>query len=374
MSSPPASTPMATPTKLDIVVVGLSITSSWGNGHAVTYRGLLKELAQRGHAITFLERDAPWYADNRDLPKPPYARVHLYKSVAALKERFAPEIRRADMVIVGSFVPDGIEVGRWVTREAGGVTAFYDIDTPVTLARLAQGEAAYVDADLIRSYDLYLSFTGGPVLDLLERAYGARRARALYCSVDPGEYFAEPEIEPRWDFGYMGTYSDDRQPTLTRLLIEPARRWKAGRFVVAGPKYPERLRWPANVERIEHLAPARHRAFYNAQRYTLNVTRADMIRLGWSPSVRLFEAAACATPIVSDWWEGLDSLLKPDEEILIARDGSDALRILREMPDLERRRIGLAAQARVLAGHTAAHRAKELEDLALAELKQRLAA
>jgi spore maturation protein CgeB len=370
MSTPPT----APPARLDIVVLGLSITSSWGNGHAVTYRGLLKELATRGHSVTFLERDAPWYAQNRDLPKPPYAKTSLYKSVAALKERFAAAVRRADLVIVGSFVPDGIAVGTWVTREARGVTAFYDIDTPVTLAKLGQGDAGYIDAELVRAYDLYLSFTGGPVLDLLERKYGAQKARALYCSVDPAEYFAEPGAEPRWDCGYMGTYSDDRQPTLTRLLIEPARRWRAGRFVVAGPKYPQRIRWPANLERIEHLAPARHRAFYNAQRYTLNVTRADMIRLGWSPSVRLFEAAACGAPIISDWWEGLDSLLEPDKEILIARDTDETLRILREIPEPERRRIGFAAQARVLAAHTAAHRAAELEDLALAELRQRLAA
>jgi spore maturation protein CgeB len=278
------------------------------------------------------------------------------------------------MIIVGSFVPDGIEIGTWVTREARGITAFYDIDTPVTLARLEQGEAGYIDAELTRSYDLYLSFTGGPALDLLERRHGARKARALYCSVDPAQYFAEPDKKPRWDCGYMGTYSDDRQPVLNRLLVEPARRWRAGRFIVAGPKYPKRIRWPANIERIEHLAPARHRAFYNAQRFTLNVTRADMVRLGWSPSVRLFEAAACATPIISDWWDGLDSLLTPDEEILIARDHADTLRILRDMSEHERRRIGLAAQARVLAAHTAAHRAAELEEFALAELRQRLAA
>ena len=143
---------------------------------------------------------------------------------------------------------------------------------------------------------------------------------------------------------------------------------------VAGPKYPKRIRWPANVERTEHLAPRQHRAFYNAQRYTLNVTRADMIRLGWSPSVRLFEAAACGTAIVSDWWDGLDSLLQPDEEILIARGHDDMLRILRKIPEHERRRIGLAAQARVLAAHTAAHRAAELEAFALTELRHRLAA
>jgi spore maturation protein CgeB len=373
MSTSPA-TKIVPPKRLNVVVLGLSITSSWGNGHAVTYRGLLKALAARGHSVTFLERDVPWYAENRDLPKPPYAKTCLYKSVTALKERYGALVRRADLVIVGSFVPDGVAVGAWVTREAGGVTAFYDIDTPVTLARLEQGDPGYIDADLIRAYDLYLSFTGGPVLDLLERRYGAQKARALYCSVDPDAYFAAPDSRPRWDCGYMGTYSDDRQPTLSRLLIEPARRWKEGRFVVAGPKYPERIRWPGNLRRIEHLAPAQHRAFYNAQRFTLNVTRADMIRLGWSPSVRLFEAAACGTPIISDWWDGLDSLLKPGEEILIVREANDTLRLLRDLPEGERRRIGLAAQARVLAAHTAAHRAAELEDLAFAELRQGLAA
>jgi spore maturation protein CgeB len=159
----------------------------------------------------------------------------------------------------------------------------------------------------------------------------------------------------------MGTYSDDRQPTLDALLVEPARRWAGGRFVVAGPMYPPELRWPPNVRRITHLPPAEHRGFYNAQRFTLNVTRADMIAAGWSPSVRLFEAAACGTPIVSDWWAGLDTLLAPGTEVLVARDAAEALAIVREMPEAERRAIGDAARRRVLASHTAAHRAAELE-------------
>jgi spore maturation protein CgeB len=178
--------------------------------------------------------------------------------------------------------------------------------------------------------------------------------------VDPDLYCPEPR-RLRWDLGYMGTYSDDRQPTLDRLLLEPARRATSTRFVVAGPQYPRSIRWPANVDRLTHLPPQKHRAFYNAQRLTLNVTRADMIEAGWSPSVRLFEAAACGTPIVTDAWEGLEAFFRADEEILIARTTADTLQYLCDLDESHRRALGERARQRVLAHHTAAHRAAELE-------------
>jgi spore maturation protein CgeB len=345
---------------MKIVILGLSITSSWGNGHATTWRGLVRELVVRGHDVLFLERDVSWYAANRDLPHPPFGRTELYVSLAELKDRFALDVRQADAVIVGSYVPEGVAVGEWVTRTATGRTAFYDIDTPVTLAKLERGDYEYITPDLIPRYDLYLSFTGGPTLARLEQQYGAPIARALYCSFDPALYYPEPG-ELTYDLGFMGTYSDDRQPPLDQLMLEPARRWAVGRFVVAGPQYPASIEWPPNVARIEHLSPTQHRAFYNRQRFTLNVTRADMIRAGWSPSVRLFEAAACAVPIISDYWPGLGSLFKPGREILVANTAADTLRYLREIPADERRAIGERARARVLAQHTAAHRAAELE-------------
>ena len=349
---------------LDIVILGLSITSSWGNGHATTYRGLVRELAARGHRVLFLERDQPWYAENRDLPKPPFGKTELYTSLEDLKDRFAPAVRRADFVIVGSYVPQGVEVGEWVTETAGGATAFYDIDTPVTLAKLSRGDYEYISPELIPRYQAYLSFTGGPTLRLLERRYGSPMARPLYCSFDPKLY--QPEtIEPRWDLGYMGTYSDDRQPALDRLLVEPSRRWAKGRFTVAGPQYPDAIVWPKNVKRFEHLEPKKHSRFYNQQRFTLNITRADMVSAGFSPSVRLFEAAACGTPIISDIWPGLDSFFKIGEEILTARTCSDVLQYLRDIPEHERRALGERARARVLREHTAAHRAEELEGYAL---------
>ncbi len=360
MSAPP----------LRIVVCGLSITSSWGNGHATTYRGLVRELAARGHDVLFLERDVPWYASNRDLPEPPYGRAALYSSLEELRERFARDVREADFVIVGSYVPEGVAVAEWVIATARGKKAFYDIDTPVTLAKLRRGEHDYLSPALIPRYDLYLSFTGGPTLECLERKYGARRAAVLYCSTDPRLYHPEAR-RTEWELGYLGTYSQDRHPSLERLMLEPARRWGNGRFVVAGPLYPQGLEWPSNVGRIEHLAPPAHRAFYNSQRFTLNITRADMRRAGFSPSVRLFEAAACGVPIISDFWVGLDSILSVGREILVARTAEDTLRYLRELPEEERLAVGDRGRRRVLAEHTAAHRAAQLESYIREELDNR---
>jgi spore maturation protein CgeB len=340
---------------MKLVVLGLSLSSSWGNGHATTFRALLRSFAARGHDILFLERDVPWYANQRDLADPDFCRLEFYADLAGL-ERWRGEIGDADAVIVGSYVPEGVAVGRFVQDVARGVTAFYDIDTPVTLAKLERGDFEYLSPEVIPGYDIYLSFTGGPTLAHLEQHYRSPAARALYCSVDPDAY-PPLAVPKRWDLSYLGTYSPDRQPTLERLLIAPARALPDRRFVVAGPQYPADIDWPANVDRIDHLPPAEHAEFYSASRFTLNVTRADMIRAGWSPSVRLFEAASCGTPIISDIWDGIGDLLTPGEEIILAGDGAAVIAALSADADA----LGAAARSRVLAGHTAAHRAAELE-------------
>jgi nucleoside-diphosphate-sugar epimerase/spore maturation protein CgeB len=342
---------------MKLVVLGLSLGSSWGNGHATTYRALLAAFAVRGHAVLFLERTVPWYAGaHRDLVEPEFCRLEYYSDLDELA-RWQSEIAAADAVIVGSFVPEGVGVGRFVQAHARGATSFYDIDTPVTLAKLARGDFEYLSPDVVPGFDVYLSFTGGPTLRRIEQDYGAPAARALYCSVDPDAY--QPlEVPKRWDLTYLGTYSPDRQPTLERLLIEPARRRPELRFAVAGPQYPDDIDWPANVERLEHLPPAGHAEFYSASGLTLNVTRADMIAAGWSPSVRLFEAGACGTPILSDRWEGIDSLFVPQHEILLADSTEQAIAALERPAE----KIGRAARQRVLEAHTAAHRAAELEN------------
>jgi spore maturation protein CgeB len=344
-----------------ILFLGLSITSSWGNGHATNYRALVRELSARGHDVLFCERDVPWYAAQRDLPQPSWGRTSLYSSLEELVEGHSDDVAAADLVIVGSFVPDGVAVCDWVLENAGGTTAFYDIDTPVTLGKLRRGEHEYVSPELVGRFDLYLSFTGGPTLQVLEEELGARRAVPFFCLVDP-EAYRPMEAEKRWDLGYLGTYSDDRQPVLEQLLMEPARRSPKATFAVAGPQYPERIEWPPNVERIEHVAPGGHASFYAAQRFTLNVTRAEMRKAGWSPSVRLFEAAACGVPVISDRWEGLERLFTPGEEILIADSAADVVDLLAETGEEEAAAIGERARRRVLAEHTAERRCEQLEE------------
>jgi spore maturation protein CgeB len=360
-----------------IVFLGLSITSSWGNGHATNYRALVRELSARGHDVLFCERDVPWYAAQRDLPRPPWGQTSLYSSLDDLAERHEDDVAEADLLVVGSYVPEGIAVAEWALGVAAGATAFYDIDTPVTVGKLRRGDREYLAPELVGRFDLYLSFTGGPTLELLETEFGARRAVAFHCLVDPDAY--EPRQAPiRWDLGYLGTYSHDRQPLLDRLLLDPARatlvrptppgrgqtnkRGGSGLgFAVAGPQYPAGVEWPANVERIEHVAPGDHPDFYAAQRFTLNITREEMRAAGWSPSVRLFEAAACGVPVISDRWQGLDSFFVPGEEILVADSGEDVVAFLSEVGEDERREVAARARRRVLAEHTAERRCEQLE-------------
>ncbi|KTD19051.1 CgeB family protein [Legionella jordanis] len=344
---------------MKFAVIGLSITSSWGNGHATTYRALLKEIAKAGHEILFLERDVPYYAANRDLPNPDFCSLKLYGSNEELFNLYEKDIAAADVVIVGSYVQGGVEVGQWVNASANAVKAFYDIDTPVTMAKLQREDYEYLTPDLISQYDLYLSFSGGPVLEHIERHYGSPAARPLYCSVDPEHYF--PERHPKkWAMGYLGTFSTDRQPTVDLLLCKAAQALTNETFIVAGPQYPTDVIWPKNVERVEHLPATQHREFYNSQKFTLNVTRADMIKFGYSPSVRLFEAAACGVPIISDFWEGLTALFEEGAEILIAKSTEDVIRHLECLTEVERMQIAENARKKVLKNHTAKTRAYEL--------------
>jgi spore maturation protein CgeB len=351
---------------LHIVVLGLSLSSSWGNGHATTYRSLLKGLAQRGHDLTFLERNVRWYAENRDLIDPGYCRLAFYDSLSELAA-YAREVARADAVIVGSYVPQGRQAIAWLLERAQGVKVFYDIDTPVTLADVEARTCAYLAAQQIGEFDLYLSFTGGPLLEHLTRRHRARAAAALYCSVD-SDYYRPRRRAKRWDLGYLGTYSHDRQPALERLLLEPARRRPDLRFVIAGAQYP-RMRLPDNVEHLAHLPPSQHPAFYSSLRWALNITRAQMVHTGYSPSVRLFEAAACGTPLISDRWPGLEALFEAEAEIVLA-DGPQATLAALALPEQKRRSIAHKARRRILREHTAQHRAVELEAMLVAAMRR----
>jgi spore maturation protein CgeB len=347
---------------MKITIFGLSITSSWGNGHATTFRALCQALQRRGHRIVFFERDQEWYAGNRDLPGPPYCEVRIFETWQEIRPTVRSELQDTDVALVGSYVPDGIAALDEVLDSNVPVKAFYDIDTPITLGQLRRCSATgYLLARHLAALDIYFSFTGGPLLQELA-TYGVSFAVPLYCSVDPDRHRELPvNADYACDLSYMGTYAADRQPKLEELLCHPARRLQGKRFIIAGPQYPPSIQWPANVERVLHLSPRHHAAFYCSSRLTLNVTRRDMVMAGYSPSVRLFEAAACAATIVSDNWPGLDTFLAPGREVLLASGSDDMMRYLAEYDAGELRRIGRAARERVLAGHTNDIRAAEFE-------------
>lgn len=349
---------------MKIVIFGLSITSSWGNGHATTFRALCQALHARGHRIVFFERNVEWYASNRDLPSPQFCTVRLYEDWQSALPGVRSELRDADVAVLGSYFPDGIAAAEEIFDSRVRVKTYYDIDTPITVGALREmGETEYLKGSQIKGFDIYFSFTGGPMLRELESRFGARRAFPLYCSFNPEEY--RPfGVNHRFacDLSYMGTYAPDRQPKIAELLCKPAAMMPSRKFMVAGPQYPKSMQWPANVKRIMHLNPRWHARFYSSSRFTLNVTRRDMVLAGYSPSVRLFEAAACGATIVSDNWPGLDAFFAPGREILLPVGAPDVLHYLTDLNDDEREAIGARARERVLAEHTSQRRAQQFEE------------
>jgi spore maturation protein CgeB len=346
-----------------IVICGLAITSSWGNGHATTYRALARALNARGHKIVFFERDLEWYASNRDMPEPPFCTVHFYDRWEDVRPLLRRELADADVAVVGSYFPDGIAAADEVLDSPVAVKAFYDIDTPITISKLRSGDEEYLRREQVAGFDVYFSFTGGPMLSEIERNFGARRAVPLYCSFDPSRYrLCEADPKYRCDLSYMGTYALDRQEKLEQLLCQPAKLLREKTFIVAGPQYPSDTHWPDNVKRIIHLEPKFHPPFYSSSRFTLNLTRKYMVQVGYSPSVRLFEAAGCGATIISDYWAGLESFFVPQREILLAQLAQDVITCLREMSETEIREIGRRAQERVLAEHNAEKRAIQFEE------------
>ncbi len=349
------------PPRMRIVIFGLAVSSSWGNGHAALWRGLINGLLAEGHAVTFFERDQPYYAQNRDLLKLPHGgELVLYPDWPGAIASARRTLADADVAVVTSYCPDALEAAELVGDTGAALSCFYDLDTPVTLARQAAGESiGYIGPDGLRGYDLVLSYTGGAALDALRHTFGARRVTPLYGSVDPAMHHPVAGEGTRALLSYLGTYAEDRQAALEALFVEPARRRPADRFVIGGAQYPAQFPWTANTWFVRHLPPARHPAFYCSSRLTLNVTRAAMAQMGHCPSGRLFEAAACATPILTDRWDGLEQFFTPGEEILVARDTAEALAAL-DTSDAELAALARRARERTLAEHTAQRRARQM--------------
>jgi spore maturation protein CgeB len=346
---------------MKIVIFGLTVSSSWGNGHATLWRGLFQALAQRGCRIVFFEHDVPYYAAARDQHEIAGGRLILYRDWSEIVVEAEREVADSDVVMVTSYCPHGTEATEIALAAPRALRAFYDLDTPVTLARLQLGEAIrYIGPRGLGEFDLVLSYTGGGALHQLSEKLGARRTATLFGHVDCQAYRKVPPVDRyRADLSYLGTYSADRQQALEMLFVDPARQRTQRRFLVGGTQYPADFPWTANIFFTRHLPPDEHPAFYSSSRLTLSVTRQPMAMMGWCPSGRLFEAAACGTAILTDWWPGLDDFFTPGQEILVAHSAQDAIDAL-ELSDAELDRIGANARERVRAEHTSERRADDL--------------
>jgi spore maturation protein CgeB len=349
---------------MKIVVFGLTVSSSWGNGHATLWRGLCGALGRLGHHVTFFERDAPYYAAARDLTQISPHALRIYPTWESVRDEARRVLDGADAALVTSYCPDAVAATELVLESGAGVRAFYDLDTPITLARLRAGRPVdYLGPQGLSRFDVVLSFTGGSALAELTERLGARRVIALHGSVDPEVYYpAPPRALFRSDLSYLGTYSADRQAALFALFLEPIRRSPTRRFVLGGSLYPHDFPWLGNLNHVGHVAPQDHSAFYGSSALTLNITRGPMAEMGHCPSGRLFEAAASGVAVLSDAWEGIERFFTPGREILLARTTEDVLAAI-ALPREELAAIGRAARDRALREHTADHRASELIDV-----------
>lgn len=349
---------------MHLVIFGLTISSSWGNGHATLWRALIKAMARRNHTVAFFERDVPYYASSRDnWEPPPGVRVRCYSSLDEITTELTGELNAADLALFTSYCPDGPAVSRLIRDSRAAIKAFYDLDTPVTLDGARKGVVPYLPPEGLSDFDLVLSYTGGRALTELSTCFGASTVAPLYGSADPEAHFpVEPVERFRGILSYLGTYTADRQQSVESLFLDSASRMPQERFVLAGAQYPSSFPWRSNVNYIPHVPPPLHPAFFCSSRATINITRGVMAAYGYCPSGRLFEAAACGAPLLSDSWEGLESFFAPGEEILIVNNTEDVVQAL-SLSDKELRNISEAGRSRVLAQHTADHRAIELESI-----------
>ncbi len=345
---------------MNISIFGLTISSSWGNGHATPYRAIVRALAAMGHRVTFFERDLPYYAAHRDLTACDFCDIVLYDSWADVRDVALRAASESEIVVTASYCPEGARVNDEILGLNGPIKVYYDLDAPVTLARLrSRAPVEYLNPEQLPEFDLVLSWTGGQALEELASQWGARMARPLFGCVDPDVYRREPSRrEFECVLSYMGTYAPDRQEKLDALFLEPSRRKKDLRFLLAGSLYPWNWQWGENVTKLEHVAPSEHPALYSSSRCTLNITRADMASSGYCPSGRFFEAAACATPIISDWFDGLDYFFTPGEEIVVAQSADDVLQAI-DSDEQTLRKMAGRARDRTLEEHSGACRARQ---------------
>jgi spore maturation protein CgeB len=343
------------------------LVSAYWNGAATYYRGLLGALARRGHRITFYEPDAFGRQQHRDIDDPPWARVVVYSGTdSSGLSRCLDEAGRADFVVKASGVgvfDEILEREVAALKERGAVTIFWDVDAPATLQRL-QRNAADPFYDVLPVYDLVFTYGGGPPVVEAYRRLGASECVPIYNAVDPATHRpVAPQARFAADLAFLGNRLPDREARVHEFFFGPAAALPQASFLLGGSGWEQNVPPLANVAYIGHVYTHQHNAFNCSSRALLNISRESMARVGYSPATRVFEAAGAGACLITDAWDGIESFLEPDREVLVAGDGEDVARHLKDLTPARAAAIGGAARQRVLAEHTYAHRARQVEAL-----------
>jgi spore maturation protein CgeB len=350
---------------VNIAFFGSSLTSAYWNGAATYYRGLLSALADRGHRVTFFEPDAYDRQRHQDLPDPPFAKVVVFDDDEEAALGAVERARGADLVVKASGVGvhDALlEAAVLDLQGEGRVVAFWDVDAPATLARLAE------DADdpfrpLVGRYDVVFTYGGGDPVVRAYEAFGARACHPIYNGVDPSTHHpVPPDGAYEADLAFLGNRLPDRERRVEDFFLAVAERLPERRFLLGGSGWADKP-MPHNVRSLGHVYTRDHNAFNVSPTAVLNVSRESMARMGFSPATRVFEAAAAGACLVSDAWEGIETFFEPGRELLVARSGEEVAEHIERLTQEEARRIGAAARRRALAEHTYDRRALEVEAL-----------
>ncbi|MFC0385762.1 CgeB family protein [Muricoccus vinaceus] len=350
---------------MKIAFYGSSLLSSYWNGAATYYRGMLRDLAARGHSITFYEPDAFGRQQNRDIEPPPWAEVRVYDATEAGLRAVVAEAARADVVVKASGVgvfDDELVTGVMAAARPEAIRIFWDVDAPATLAEITPAPD-HALRRVLPSLDFVLTYGGGPPVIAAYEGLGARRCIPIYNALDPETHHPVP-ADPRFaaDLSFLANRLPDREARVEAFFLDAAARLPARSFLLGGNGWDDKPMAP-NVRRLGHVGTRDHNAFNTSSLAVLNVARDSMASTGYSPATRVFEAAGAGACLITDAWVGLDLFLREGEEVLVARDGAEVAEHLRSLTPERARAIGEAARRRILDGHTYARRGAEVDAL-----------
>ncbi|RDJ03823.1 CgeB family protein [Rhizobium grahamii] len=361
---------------MKIAFYGSSLVSAYWNGAATYYRGLLRALAVRGYDITFYEPDVYERQQNRDIDPPDWCKVVVYEATIGSLKTVAARAGEADIVVKASGV--GFEDERLleevlVHARPGALKIFWDVDAPATLLEI-RGDAGHPLRQALDTLDLVLTYGGGDPVVHAYGGLGARECIPIYNALDPDTHHpVAPDERFSADLGFLGNRLPDREARVEDFFLEPASRLIQTRFLLGGSGWHDKP-MSSNIKRVGHVATGEHNAFNVTPKAVLNISRESMAQNGFSPATRVFEAAGAGACLITDHWEGIELFLRPDEEVLVARDGKDVVDLLADLTTERARSIGKKAMARVLANHTYTQRAEIVDSIFRAQLRARTGA